>query len=286
MAGFICESGTVFTPGTPVSESAATAKWNAIAAALNCTSSVASDVTACMRAVDWQTVQDTSVAVGASSSGATGGVAGIASGFGPSVDNIVVYGNYAVQSVSGNLIKRPILLGENNHEQGLFQVLLGLQNQSYSDATWDFLATSLFTCALSERALASFYNKVPTWRYRYFGNFPDLKLSTVPDSGAWHGIEIPTIFETDLDIQNVVPRTSAQEEVAAYACGMWMAFAKDPVNGLTNYGLPQYNPLQSTLLRPAYNNQTGPNAVNPALYDIGCVTDEPLLGVLELLGLV
>ncbi|CAK7219176.1 hypothetical protein SBRCBS47491_003757 [Sporothrix bragantina] len=285
VAGFICESGTVFTPGTPVSAADASAKWTAIATALGCTSSDSTEVTECMRAIDWQTVQDTSLAVAAASS--SSGIAGISSGFGPSVDNIVVFADYAAQSASGSLIKRPLLIGENNDEAGLFKVIFGLTGQTQlSDAEWSFLETSLFTCALSERALASLCNSVPTWRYRYFGNFPDLQLSTVPDSGAWHGIEIPTIFGTDLDIQNAVQRTPAQEQVAAYVRGMWVAFAKDPVNGLTNYGLPKYNPLAATLLQLAYYNQTGPNTVNPAVYDIGCVIDEPLLGILEALGLI
>lgn len=241
-----------------------------------------------MRALDWQTVLDASLAVSSSDDGATGGVAGIAAGFGPSVDDIVVFSSYATQSVQGKLIKKPLLIGENNHESGLFEVLLGVQNSSLPSSTWDFLATSLFTCALKTRALASLYNKVPTWRYRYFGNFPNLAISTKPDAGAWHGIEIPTIFGADLDIQNKVGRTPEQEAVAAYVRGMWMAFAKDPVNGLNNYegGLPQYHPLKTSLLRPAYNNQPGANAVNPALYDIDCVIDEPLLGVLQLLGLI
>lgn len=125
VAGIICESGTVFTPGTPVSAAAASGQWTAIATALGSTSTDASEVTACMGAKRWQTVQGTSVAVAASSG--SSGVVGIASGFGPSVDDIVVYANYAVQSVSGDLIKLPLLIGESDHEAVLFEVLLGLE---------------------------------------------------------------------------------------------------------------------------------------------------------------
>ncbi|EOO02143.1 putative carboxylesterase protein [Phaeoacremonium minimum UCRPA7] len=261
VAGFIAESGTVFTPGTPKSADSVAQTWYNITASLGCgnaNSGNASGVLNCMKNLNWQTVQTASIK---SQSG------GLSSGFGPSVDNIVVFSDYANRSAKGNLIKRPLLIGSNNYEAGLFKVIYGLMNVTYPDAEWDFLQTSLFTCAISERALASVFNKVPTWRYRYFGNFPNLQLSTVPDSGAWHGIETSTIFGTDLDIQNVLGRTDAQEQIA-------------------NYGLPNYHPLRSTLLRLAYNNQTGPNVAYPAKYDIGCVVDGPLIEAVVGLGLL
>ena len=304
VAGFIAESGTVFTPGTPKSADSVTQTWYNITASLGCgnaNSGNASGVLNCMKNLNWQTVQTASIK---SQSG------GLSSGFGPSVDNIVVFSDYANRSAKGNLIKRPLLIGSNNYEAGLFKVIYGLMNVTYPEAEWDFLQTSLFTCAISERALASVFNKVPTWRYRYFGNFPNLQLSTVPDSGAWHGIETSTIFGTDLDIQNVLGRTDAQEQIAKYVRGMWAAFAKNPTQGLVkyaqqmetnqrevyesretnfrlhSYGLPNYHPLRSTLLRLAYNNQTGPNAAYPAKYDIGCVVDGPLIEAVVGLGLL
>jgi hypothetical protein len=47
----------------------------------------------------------------------------------------------------------------------------------------------------------------------------------------------------------------------------WAAFAKDPVNGLTNYGSPTYNTSEDSLIRLAYDNITGPNIINPYAYD-------------------
>ncbi|XXH00714.1 hypothetical protein Hte_007064 [Hypoxylon texense] len=280
VAGFIAESGTVLTPGTPATADTAAEKWYNLSTTLGCgdADSDASAVTSCMRGLDWQTVQN-GIPHGT-------GLSGVSGGFGPSADDIIVFSDYAARSAQGNVTKRPLLIGENHYEVGLFKVLFGLQNVTYPEATWQFLQTSLYTCPLSERALASVYNKVPTWRYRYFGDFPDLRLSTVPDSGAWHGAETAMIFGTDLDIQDVVARTQAQEQIGTYVRGMWAAFARDPTNGLTNYGLPNYHPLQSTLVRLAYNNATGPNAALPAQYDIGCVIDAPLADVLVGLGLV
>lgn len=42
------------------------------------------------------------------------------------------------------------------------------------------------------------------------------------------------------------------------------------INHKYRYGFPKYNPLSATLLRLGYNNQTGPQAVNPIQYDLGC----------------
>lgn len=229
VAGFIAESGTVFVPGTPASADAAAQKWYAMTATLGCGDgdSDASTVYSCMLNLDWQTIQN---AIGSGS-----GLGGVSGGFGPSVDDTIVFSDYANRSAKGNLTKRPLLIGDNNYEVGIFKISFGLQNVTYPEAEWEFLQMSVYTCPISERALASVYNDVPTWRYRYFGNFPNLQLSTIPDSGAWHGIEIPTIFGTDLEIQNVVGRTEAQEQIATYVRGMWAAFAKDPTNGLTKY---------------------------------------------------
>lgn len=224
VAGFIAESGTVFTPGTPKSADSVAQTWHNVTAKLGCgdANSDASAVLSCMRGFDWHTVQ-TSIPSGSA----------LSSTFGPSVDEIVVFSDYVARSLAGNVTKLPLLIGSNDYEAGVFKVLLGLKNVTYPEPEWHFLQTSLFTCAISERALASIYNSANTWRYRYFGDFPNLQLATVPNSKAWHGIETPIVFGTDLDIQNVLGRTEAQEQITKYMRGMWVAFAKDPTNGLT-----------------------------------------------------
>ena len=94
------------------------------------------------------------------------------------------------------------------------------------------ILTQIFTCPIGERALASAVNNAPVWRYRYFGNLPNLKLSTDPDSGAWHGSEVCVLFGTDEDVQHIVKRTPEEEEFEQYMRGAWAVFAKDPERGL------------------------------------------------------
>lgn len=60
--------------------------------------------------------------------------------------------------------------------------------------------------------------------------------------------------------------------------GAWAAFARDPYNGLGSYGWPQYSANDSTLVRLAYNNQTGPNLAVGDEYDGGCQAFSPVAG--------
>jgi len=82
--------------------------------------------------------------------------------------------------------------------------------------------------------------------------------------------QLPLLFNTTLASSGVVPDTPAQVEIGRYFRGAWATFAKDPVNGLTKYGWPQYSLNTSSLIRIGYNNQTGPNLAIGNLYDVDC----------------
>lgn len=60
--------------------------------------------------------------------------------------------------------------------------------------------------------------------------------------------------------------------IGKYLRGAWAAFAKDPEMGLVSYadGWPMYDPSSDTLVRLAYNNQTGANLARGDLYDDVC----------------
>jgi cholinesterase len=232
-AGYIAQSGTVFSPQSQAQPDKSAAAWYTVAESLGCGNAESNpdETLACMRSKDWKSVL---AAVPTSS-----GIEGVTGGFGPTIDEIIVFSDYAERAAAGNFTKTPLLIGSNHNEIGLFRVTFGLQNITYPDATWDYLQQQIFTCPIGERALASMNNNSPVWQYRYFGDFLNLKLSTEPDSGAWHGSEIPVIFGTDMDIQDMVKRTPDEDKVGKYLRGAWAAFAKDPENGLTKY---EYNP--------------------------------------------
>jgi hypothetical protein len=68
-----------------------------------------------------------------------------------------------------------------------------------------------------------------------------------------------------------IPDTPDEEAIGVYLRGAYAAFARDPINGLNTYGWPQYSTTDSTLIRLAYKNRTGPNLAIGNMYDIDCV---------------
>lgn len=69
-----------------------------------------------------------------------------------------------------------------------------------------------------------------------------------------------------------VNNTNAEVAIGKYLRGAWATFAKDPVQGLTNYegGWPMYQPAEDTLVRLAYGNLTGTNLATGNKYDGAC----------------
>lgn len=261
-AGFIGESGTVLSFGVPNAQSYANAGWYSVATNVGCgntSTSTPENVLACMRQLPAETLLG-----GISSASAS---AGILSGAGlgpfiPTVDNVVVFANYSTISPSS----KPFLLGSNDYEGGLFKTELALASVFFPEAFWVDFDLQEFTCPAGIRANASIAAKVPTWRYRYFGDFPDDAISS--SSGAYHGSEIAIIFNTQIPVS-----APSSEEVALgkYMRGAWAAFAKNPTSGLTSYGWPTYDPSEDTLIRLGYNNTVGVNTINPRRYDADCI---------------
>jgi cholinesterase len=256
VSGIIPESGNVFGWGLPYPAASAATAWYNTSQALGC-GNASSDTTAvlsCMRSKSYTDILNAQPT-------ATG-TAGILGYFVPSVDEKVVFSNYSTRTPASV----PMLIGNTHYEAGLFRTLFALGGLIYSDVFWDDFNLQEFTCPTGIRANASVSANIPTWRYRYFGIFPDMTVSS--EAGAWHASEIPLIFNTNIPAPAA---TTAEIEIGNYMRGAWATFAKDPKNGLTNYGWPVYNTSQDTLVRLAYNNQSGPNLINPRRYDANCV---------------
>lgn len=257
-AGFIGESGTVFSWGLPNSNASAATAWFNVSSTLGCggASSNPASVLTCMRTKNYTSILN-AIPQGS-------GVSGILGSFGPTVDDIVVFSNYSARTPA----KIPMIVGNNNYEAGLFRTELALDGVFLSDTFWNDFNLQEFTCPAGIRANASVSAGNPTWRYRYMGVWPDLTISS--ESGTWHASELPILFDT----APATPGPTQQEiQFANYMRGAWAAFAKDPVNGLNTYegGWPQYDVSGETLIRLAFNNLTGTNTVSPFLYDADCI---------------
>lgn len=270
IAGMIQESGTINGFGT-VSKVTANSAWFNVTSVLGCgsASSNSSDVLTCMRT---KTPAQIYSAIPPAKAGAiTGGLGS----FGPAVDEVTVFSDYDTRSATGNFIKVPLLAGNADYEAGLFAATAALANVTYPPIFWTEFDLSVFTCPASVRTNISLAAGVPTWRYRWFGDFPNLRLTSVPDSGAWHASELPVLFGNYPNATGGVPvSTDAELSIGNYIRGAWAAFAKDPVKGLNSYqgGWPQYSPTGNTLIRLAYNNLTGTNLALPIIYDGACPT--------------
>ncbi|KAJ6072181.1 hypothetical protein N7499_010195 [Penicillium canescens] len=98
---------------------------------------------------------------------------------------------------------------------------------------------------------------VPTWRYLYRGNFTSLSPTTW--LGAYHtGNEMRLISAQDTHCvlglitypklqlhlrERLTPADTSKRFVKSYEyfLGAWVAFAKNPQNGLSKYGWPQFS---------------------------------------------
>ncbi|EED14717.1 hypothetical protein TSTA_041920 [Talaromyces stipitatus ATCC 10500] len=120
----------------------------------------------CMRSKDLQDIRN---AIPVSR-----GIASVTGLFDPTIDNITASA-IMLQALlaTRNFIPRPLVLGSNNHERGL-PPNFRHENVTFTEAQWDYLYIVIYTCPTSYRAAASVSNNVPTWRYRYFGEFPNL----------------------------------------------------------------------------------------------------------------
>ncbi len=198
--------------------------------------------------------------------------------FEPSVDGITAFDDYPALSREGKFAQLPILTGSNDFEAGIYIPIDALYGSVRSYEQYQTLTNKTFACPAGARANVSASHGLPTWRYRWFGNFPNTRLMTEPDSGAYHCSEIPFIWNTLPTGPGIPENTKAEIAIQKYIQGAWAAFAENPKTGLKHYkgGWPQYSPFNPTLIRLAYNNVTGPNVALPEIYDSTCVTTYPI----------
>jgi hypothetical protein len=83
--------------------------------------------------------------------------------------------------------------------------------------------------------------------------------------------------------QSIVPSTEQEKAIGDYIRGAWTTFAKDPMEGLLSYGggWPKYLPTKKTLIRTAFENQTGPSLTYGNEYDGSCTLLQQRDQVLE-----
>ena len=266
MSSFIEQSGTVTSflqPALPNN----TAAWYAAAEILNCggLSTPLTTTVACMRTKSFQAILNATASI------PTGPNIGVGI-FSPTVDNKTVFTDYSQRAASGNYIQKPYLIGNDDYEAGQFKLTTASSGLQISNRGWALFNLAFFSCPTEAAALAR-TNRVSTYRYRFFNDFSNDRLSLNPNSGAWHGSEIPLIWRTIEDVTKTTS-TPAESIDSNYLNAAWAAFAKNPNTALseTPFNWPRYDENANTLIRLDYGNQTSPSFISPSTYDQPCET--------------
>lgn len=165
--------------------------------------------------------------------------------FHPTVDNITVFADYEQLSASGAFAKIPVLAGNTDHEDGWYRISGWGARLNFTDAQWDLFAQRAFTCPTAYSTNYRVQHGVPTWRYRYHGDWDSLRLYNGTaglgsrGSAAYHGVDLNIVFGTAADVSGL-QNSLAQDVTIKYIQGAWAAFARDSKTGLTKYGWPVY----------------------------------------------
>lgn len=126
-----------------------------------------------------------------------------------------------------------------------------------TDNQWDFFNLVIFTCPIRDAAQVRSAAGSKVWRFRYFAEFANTRLTVGPNSGAYHTSEIPIVFQTDEEVSGTAG-TDAEVAFSNMINTMWADFAKDPENALSSdkYDLPQFKDGNKTLIYLGLNNGT------------------------------
>jgi hypothetical protein len=177
-SGFILQSGTAWSFGlqTPM---AAAGLWYNAARAVKCNDGFMSDteIFSCMLNVPTRVLMAQLPPLGY---GVTPGLP-----YGPVIDGVRVFKNYKGLKAAA----KPMLVGNTNDESGLSKAVTPWWS---GHPSWYYEVQNIyaFTCPAGQRAAVSVSQANPTWRYRWFGSFPNTLIPWIDFNGAWHGSEV------------------------------------------------------------------------------------------------
>lgn len=188
--------------------------------------------------------------------------------FFPSVDNKLIFSNHYELTRVGNFTKVPRLIGSAANETAYHQIMSSAFPPPWFPADFTRDDYNYYKCPASELAEKTAGLGVPTWRYAYFGDFKDSRLTTAAHGQAYQGSDVLLMFGNEL--VPGVKQDADELKLAKYTRGALAAFVKNPKTGLTSYGWPLYNPKTKSLVQLGKDNKVGTFAVSPAAFDKQC----------------
>lgn len=238
--------------------------WLTLASSLGC--NVPNNTLTCMRKQPWEVI---SKAVSKIPPSPGGSPVRSTPPFYPMVDGQLIFSNYTALASTGSFAHIPYFHGHNDHEQGYYVIPAFAQGRNVTDAqTAQFLLES-FVCPHSFEARQRVIANVPTWVYRYFGDWDNTRL--YPTSGAYHGTELHMLLGASEEASGL-PASEAQNETSRVFQRAVAAFSNDPTNGLTELGWPQFDPQTESWIEIAKHNEPRVTFAKPEVYDRMCST--------------
>lgn len=137
------------------------------------------------------------------------------------------------------------MAGNGNYEAGYYKYSAFAAGVELTEKQWHLFNSAGFDCSSGREVTNRLNNGVPSWRYRYNGEWPNSIM--YPGSGSYHGADVSQVFGTAEDVSGA-PNTKPEVEVSHYMMRAWAAFAADPKNGLSKLGWPKYNPQGMLLI--------------------------------------
>ncbi|EZF45612.1 hypothetical protein H102_01327 [Trichophyton rubrum CBS 100081] len=195
--------------------------------------------------------------------------------FHPTVDEKLVFSNYEEHAAKGTFARIPYLIGNGVYEAGYYKISAYAQNiTTISEKAWHLFNSAGITCPNAREASYRAAMSVPTWRYIYFGEWPNSIL--FPGSGSYHGSDVAQLFGTAEYVSNRTANTDTEAKFSAYMMHAFAAFAADPRKGLSKLGWPRYGTdgRGKTLIGLAFRNGSRVTYLPPLFSDIDC----PLVG--------
>ncbi|KAE8327297.1 Alpha/Beta hydrolase protein [Aspergillus sergii] len=185
--------------------------------------------------------------------------------FSPFPDNVTAFADFEARAKQGGLARLPTLIGGADREAS---ANMNLSSTSINETLVYTGTQSTFNCPIVETVGNRLEQDIPTWRYLYHGNWSS--LSPTPWLGAYHSSDVPIVFGT-YNKTTIQPSSSPAEVAASkYIQGAWVAFAKDPWNGLSNYGWPQFTSQNRSLVNLALDNRATATIGSAEKWDSHC----------------
>ncbi|PPQ92423.1 hypothetical protein CVT25_008644 [Psilocybe cyanescens] len=235
--------------------------WNNLASNLGCGKTANNAQLSCMKAVPFRALENAVIKTGST--------------FNLLTDNITIFSDITARAAAGNFLKVPVLGGSTLNEGDIFTVASelisppGVALPFVTEVLSDIQTQTTFTCPAGTTAQGRLNARVPTWRYQYQAIFPN--ISPRPDLRAYHASEIPIAFGTYNTTSASIPPTPNEIALSKYVQAAWVAFARNPSQGLVNFGWPLYDPATTSLVQLGNpSNLTGIVLTSGSLLDTTC----------------